>query len=76
MAQMRASEGGFMNQFVIGIILIIIAGWFGSSAYNMWLTIPEFTEIQQTIMNAKCAFGFLFTLVAIVLQFREVKFIK
>lgn len=65
-----------MNQFVIGIILIIVAGWCGAAAANDYMTITRFTEIQQTMFNAKMAFCFLFTLVAVVLQFREVVFIN
>jgi hypothetical protein len=65
-----------MDQFVIGIILAIFASWFGVSAYDSYVTIAEFSEMQQTLFNAKIAFAGLLTLIAIILQFKKVVFLK
>ena len=58
-----------MNQFVIGVILVIIASWFCTSAYMDYTTISKFTEIQQTLFNAKIVIGGFTQGVAMFLQF-------
>jgi hypothetical protein len=45
-----------MNTFCIGFVLAVISAWLLVSGYHMW-SIPEFTEIQQTIFNGKITFG-------------------
>jgi hypothetical protein len=62
-----------VTAFIIGIVLMIFAAWCFVSAYHYNVAIEQFTEMQQTMFNARLALGSLFIAAALFINLKDIK---